>query len=647
MAAFRSRNPKPRASTTGLATFRRNPSLTLGARVGLVLLCFTALTSTADTLVLKDGRKITGDIVQIGGRYLVKSPSGSQTFSADEVASWEKSAPAAAASISGAAPGHARPAVKAANPAEINAKAARLVEQGNAALLAGDAQAALENFRDARDLWERQHMRIDVAEPSMFAALHGIGIAYLALGRYEKANDPLDRAYPSPLRGRSLTLNRAILDLVQKVSIAHGIKELKDFIAREPAPDELALNILGAALGQVSNDERLYQGQFIQGVVQFYEQKGKELEAAHANGEKRWGTEWMDLLEAKRHTNAQAADYAKYLAAVEAVRSATAAVTAAQSERDGATSSGAVNVANARLATAKDNLAARTAAQKSAWQNITRPQWPKTFAPVLPESLGGGQFGIPNSAPPESKPAPKLEPTVVAVVPQPPKDPTLVPIVPGPKPKPESEPRETAPAPTATPTATPPVVKAGPRTVSRYAVAVPVGPDLLITAAAPLESSTALRLETSASNTFDAELVRKDASVGLALLRVKGQQLPFLNLASAAFAGGDAVCWGFPDVNVFNPAPDSIVAHTTPPKGDGKWIISMTRHPRLAGAAILDKAGNLVGIALGDRDTVATQIPAVPLDVLRTFLGTDVPKMVSANPDPSLIMQLTASREVQ
>jgi hypothetical protein len=168
----------------------------------------------------------------------------------------------------------------------------------------------------------------------------------------------------------------------------------------------------------------------------------------------------------------------------------------------------------------------------------------------------------------------------------------------------------------------------------------------VITAAAPLENATSLRLETSTSNTFDAELLRKDATTGLALLRVKGQQFPFLNLAPAAFAGGDAVCWGFPDVNVFNPAPDTIVAHTTPPKGD-KWIISMTRHPRLAGAAILDKAGNLVGVALGDRDTVATQIPAVPLDALRTFLGADAPRTVCANPDPSLIMQLTASREVQ
>jgi tetratricopeptide (TPR) repeat protein len=608
-----------------------------------VLLSLSAFTAFADTLILKDGRKITGDVVQIGGRYLVKSPSGSQTFSADEVASWEKSAPV----VAPGSPGHARPAAKAANPAEVNAKAARLVEQGNAALLGGDAQAALENFRDARDLWERQHMRIDVADPNMFGALHGIGIAYLALGRYEKANDPLDRAYPSPLRGRSLTLNRAILDLVQKVNIAHGVKELKEFISAEPAPDELALNILGAALGQVSNDERLYQGQFIQGVVQFYEQKGKELETAHGNGEKRWGTEWMDLVEAKKHTSAQAGDYAKYLAAVEAVRSATAGVTAAQSERDGATSSGAVNAANARLASAKENLAARTSAQKSAWQNITRPLWPKTFAPVLPESLGGGQFGIPNSA------APRAEPTAVAIVLQAPKDPTplVAPVPPKPKPKPtpQEEPKETtptAPVPTPTPTPTPPVLKAGPRTVSRYAVAVPVGPDLLITAAAPLENATALRLETSTSNTFDAELVRKDANIGLALLRVKGQQFPFLNLASGAFAGGDAVCWGFPDVNVFNPAPDSIVAHTTPPKGD-KWIISMTRHPRLAGAAILDKSGNLVGIALGDRDTVASQIPAVPLDALRAFLGADAPKTVSANPDPSLVMQLTASREVQ
>jgi hypothetical protein len=188
-------------------------------------------------------------------------------------------------------------------------------------------------------------------------------------------------------------------------------------------------------------------------------------------------------------------------------------------------------------------------------------------------------------------------------------------------------------------------VKAGKPTVSRYAVAVPVGPDLLLTAAAPLENATSFRLETSSSNTLDAELVRRDPAVGLALLRVKGQRLPYLNLAGS-FAGGDVICWGFPDVNIFNPAPDSITGKSVAPKSD-KWTVALARHPRLAGAAILDKTGKLVGLAVGDRDAVPTQMPAVPLDQIKAFLAADAPTGLCSNPDPSLVMQLTASREAQ
>src|SRR5438270_14043830 len=34
----------------------------------------------ADTLVLNDGRRVSGDVVQIGGRYMVKTTAGSVTF---------------------------------------------------------------------------------------------------------------------------------------------------------------------------------------------------------------------------------------------------------------------------------------------------------------------------------------------------------------------------------------------------------------------------------------------------------------------------------------------------------------------------------------------------------------------------------------
>src|SRR5258708_7148180 len=84
-------------------------------------------------------------------------------------------------------------APKVANPAQIAARASKLVDQGGAALQAGDAQAALENFLDAKLLLERQHVRIDPSNPVHFAILEGVGTAYMAIGRYEKAGDPLER----------------------------------------------------------------------------------------------------------------------------------------------------------------------------------------------------------------------------------------------------------------------------------------------------------------------------------------------------------------------------------------------------------------------------------------------------------------------
>src|SRR5207245_11345555 len=118
----------------------------------------------------------------------------------------------------------------------------------------------------------------------------GTSTSYLALGRFETANDPLERAYPAPLRGRSLTINRAILDLIQRIGVMHGIKELKDFISKGPSPDELAMNVLGSSMGLASNDEHLFQTPFFQSMGEIYQKKNDELEASRT-GQKRAGTQ--------------------------------------------------------------------------------------------------------------------------------------------------------------------------------------------------------------------------------------------------------------------------------------------------------------------------------------------------------------------
>ena len=78
-----------------------------------------------------------------------------------------------------------------------------------------------------------------------------------------------------------------------------------------------------------------------------------------------------------------------------------------------------------------------------------------------------------------------------------------------------------------------------------------------------------------------------------------------------------------------------------------------TKHARWPATArqgmqrLLDKTGSLVGITLGDRDSVMTLIPSATVEQIRTFLAEDAPKSRCSNPNPAGIMQLTASRDAQ
>ncbi len=606
--------------------------------IRIAFLTWTALQVTvlsADTLILQDGRSIKGEVSQNdSGNYVVKTKAGQVTFSSVDVAKWEKgdsvAVPVAPPSKPSAPLHESVPEVKA-PPAAVMARAAKLVDQGYAALQAADAQAALENFQDAKSLWERQRIRIDLNHPQQFACIQGLGIAYLALGRYEKAGDPLDRIYPSRLRDRCLIINRAILDLVQKTNVSRGVKEMKDFLARQTENDEIALNVFGAGLALAGMDERFSQAPYFQSVVALYDAKNSELEATRSR-EGRWGAEWIaiDLLKKKRI--AQRQGIVEFQQAVEAEQYAAGGVSAAQANADAAaTNRISPAILNAALEKAHQQLKSSELRHHAAWKAIPRPDWPKTFAPVLPQSFGGLAFGTPIPA------------QVAIAIPAPP-------LVPPPTPKPVASEKIVTTMPPVIPVNPPevanaPVMKAGKPTVSRYAVAVPVGPDLVVTAAAPLENATEFQLESPDGDSFKGELVRRDPVSKLALIRIAGKRMPYLNLA-AGFNGGEVVCWGFPEVIIFVPIAEFLGGSATAPKA-GAWTVSLRRHPRLIGAAILDGKGALVGITLGDRDTPATQMAAVTLEQLRAFLGTDAPRTVCSNPNPSGVMQLTASHEAQ
>jgi hypothetical protein len=469
-----------------------------------------------------------------------------------------------------------------------------------------------------------------------------LAVSYLAVERFDKAAEALDRAYPSALRGRTLIINRAILDIAQRINVTRGIKELKEYFAKNPASDETALNVFGAGVGMAGLDERFFQTPYYQSLLELYGAKNKELEARRP-GEGRWGNEWLSGALLKQKVKQQEEGFKKYQEAFDRERYAEGLLKQAQTNLDALVSSGQSPAqAYSDMDKATSNLRGCTEAHRDAWKKIPRPDWPIRFPPVLPEAIGGGAFG---SAAPAR---------IIAVTPMPVPTPAS-PKPASPKPKPSSKTPSDEPKTTIV-TAMPPVAPATPvsppvdprpmkRTVSRSAVAVPVGPDLFLTAAGSVDNATDFLLESPGGDALKGELVRKDPALGLALLRLPGQHLPYLNLA-AAVTPGEVVCWGFPDVSIFNPVADSFTGTASAPKATG-WTINLRRHPRLAGAAVLDKFGKLAGIALGERDTVASLIPAVGVDQIRAFLGADAPKSACSNPNPQGVMQLTASHEAQ
>jgi hypothetical protein len=607
-----------------------------------------AFSPAADTLVLHDGRRLSGEVSRRDdGGYVLKTKAGSITFLPGDVADWQKDAattgPASQPTENASLRLEPAIVIPKSDPAVVTATATHLIGQGINAMHAGDARAALENFADARQLFDGQRIRIDPKDPLHFLMLQGMGTAYMMLSHFEKANEPLDLACASPLRDRSVVMNRVILEIAQHVNAMHAVKEMMDYLSvPEKQNDELALNLLGTALGYLAQDYQKAKVPLFQKAAQLYESRNSALESRH-RGKKHWGVEWLSDRDAYPKEQALKDGKYAYKKAVEEQDAAANELKAAEEDyENGRTGTllkknptydqqKAMSHAIDRLNKAKDRYANSVAATPKAWKAIPWPQWPDHFPPLAPDY----RKQIARIA--------ADRPVVVARTPPP--SPPLIPVpsAANAKPEPATPVQPPSPPPTVAQVTAPPAKANNERaSISRSAVAVPVGPDLLITAAAPLANASEFLLERSSGESFKAELVRADPVSGLALLRVAGQRMPYLNLA-AGFTAGDVVCWGFPDVSVFSPVASSFGGSAGAAQGS-KWTIAMRRHPRLAGTALVDKSGALVGIGLGDRETVASQIPAATLDQIRAFLGADAPKAICSNPDPGGIMQLTASR---
>jgi Tfp pilus assembly protein PilF len=498
-----------------------------------------------------------------------------------------------------------------------------LLQQGSDALAAGQYQAAREAFLD-----------VIAIDPRNAKAHHGAALCLMATKEIAKAAGLFDKAF-----GLTTTPDRAMVLNAAACHMATGghmraAKLIKDYLTvHTKEQDEPMVNALGTALSAATNAER--KNRFFSECTAFYVIANQRLETARP-GYKRFGAEWMPAKDAASKEAALKAQQKQLDQLSDAIATAEDRLSVAAKEYEhqkflitrGETPG---NYYYERAERAYD--AAKSAVQvaqdryDSLASSIAQPAFPAEISVVAMDNL---------TPPPVS--------TAIAAATN---DNTTIPEV-----KPKPRPRPVRPKPTDTATATPtpeppPAIALEPPKsnrkvrITQYAAAFPVAPDLVVTSAAIIEDGATLQVQGADGQGLAAELVRKDAATGLAMLRITGRKLNPLALADS-FNGGQITCASFPSVDLFTPSAQGIPGTATAPK-EG-WTVQLNVHPRLAGAPLCS-GGKVVGVCVAPRDAERAKLPAITLDQLKAFLGSDVTPPAKAGDPTASLLQLVTTRE--
>ena len=617
--------------------------------------------ASADTVVKTNGDSYTGVVTKTDDGYSVKTKAGTIVIPADDVEKVIKEAPAppAAPRITAPSPVTPTPHVSTpdadsppapavvptrAAPRVVDAKTLQaLLDQGQAALTAGEYKAAVDSFKDVVSL-----------DRNNAIALHGMGAAYMYLNDFNHAKEPMEKAIKAnPSRDRALVLNMAVLQIAVNNPM-RGAKIIKDYLTvHSTVPDEPMLNAMAIALNDADGQAR--KGSLYIDCSLFYQMANAKVEAA-VPGQKRWGIEWMPAATVDAKIDAMTNKQKEADKDASDLDSANADLDTAQKDLDkqqelvqrGFSSAYEVSTARQTLQQAITERDRLSAAYDAAIAAIPHPNFPTALSLVALDDLtpppvrgvtlamGGGSSNTFDGTSTDYQ-------------------------TPKPKPKPRSKPKpqnnrstgdsgfgSTSGGETQLPD--PPaieVVQSKPTVaqkvrITSYAVAFPIAPDLVVTAAAPLQDASDIQLETADGSALKGEVVRTDDATGLALLRVTGHPLRPLTLA-ATFAGGSLQCAGFPTANIFAPSGEVFRGYGQTAQ-DG-WKVKLEEHPRLPGGPLLDSASKIVGVELAARDSEPTSIPAATLEQLRKFLGDDAKPAGVFPPPVNSLLQVVATRE--
>jgi tetratricopeptide (TPR) repeat protein len=518
-----------------------------------------------------------------------------------------------------------------------------LIAQGQAAMTAGEFADARDAFKDA--------LQVDRENP---LAARGLGFAYVALGKPVKALEPLEIAAQKPPLDRGLILAISAA-LVANHNSMRAVHFLLPYMQTHADPvDEPMLNALGTALTQAEGSA--VKSQLFKDAAKLYRKQNTALEAAH-EGKRRWGVTWLD----KEDVDAKDADRAKVQQKVDvAYNRLTVAQNAEQSAEEalgqsviamGKRDENAIRNAQTNVATAKADLSKAQADYDEACKELASVPGPD-FPPQIAVDAAD-LIVLPGAAAPVTHaPAVAANTDVSADVPKPEPAPATpqgdskpAPAAPQGDSKPAPAPKNHRDQSVATPPDEAPKRPSVPKVAStrhltRYAVGFAVAPDVLVTAASAVEDASSITVTLSDGKSMTATVLRAHHGDGLALLKVDRANLPCLALATSADASA-LTCFGFPEVDLFNPVPRSM--DLSADAQGGSWKVRFTVSPRLPGGPILQNNA-VVGVELGDRDSEPSTTPAATLTQLAALVA-DSANPANATPDPKkAIVQIAAER---
>ncbi len=581
----------------------------------VALLCLAALTQ-ADTLVLKDGRRFTGEVTEVGGEFAIETRYGVVRIARDNV---ERH-------LRNEAPAPAEP------PTEARRQSNFVVGEAYGILVDGQAMQARELFQRA--------ITLDGRNPE---AHYGAAMASLYLGEWQSAVTSFNRAETlGYVDERALVLNRALAQLNGNAGM-RAVKEIREYIAANSAvPDEGLLNALAICLHNADDNAR--RSRLFEEAQEFHAAHNALLEKTRP-GQKRWGVGWISAgeVEAKHQSNRILEEQAELVEKeIDAARRTLDDENAELKktrllQRRGLASDLDVKEQQARVNGFAKEVARRESDREAILSRMDQPDWPEGIELVPPVIPGSSAESI-ASADRIALPPLAIEPQATVAEDAPPQLPDPSPLrfadekggIVVPEPEEKGIRKRERPA------------AASARGGVRQMAAFPIAPDLAVTAAAPLEGIDRVKLQASDGTNLTATVVRRDAGAGLALLRLVEKKFAYFSLSNA-FEGGEIDCVCFPVVNIFEPRAE-LVAGQAPPAGVN-WQIKLTRHPRLPGGPLLVD-GRIVGVELVGPTTDSAAVPAATLAELKAFLGDDLPKSPSRHkPDPVSAMLLVTLPE--